>query len=308
MGKVIEFPMNEERSTVLREQGFAAVASANYGVAVKKFEEYLTAVAREKEPPDSQALIQLGQSYLELGQNEESVILSSEFAAVLLADAAGVEFIYRVGVAAPHFMLIKLAVEAARGEHQKQLTARAAAFNEEFLATHEVAVANNVRRLSHIGGLNLFEQERFVQEVLPTIPLTQANEGLRRALNDPDLLPFIRATFVSWLQQQHLNEAFDVYVFDQTYSFNPAKITSPYTDPTIMDIVQKAVHQKNLGEDATELTFIYMSLLYPVADQVIPNIDVFVSQLVNPEIETEYADLKRWLDQQFNFMSSLVNK
>ncbi|WP_127849629.1 hypothetical protein [Lacticaseibacillus hulanensis] len=309
MGKVINFPQQPEQTRVFRERAFAAFAAGNYTLAAEQFEEYFTAAENNNEHIDSASIIQFGQSYLELKQIPDAVDIAADYLDQLSDGEAGREFILRVGMAAPDFTLITLALQAADGEPEfDRMRKRADEFEAQYVSDNRQKIEDGVKQLAHMGGATLVDQERLINDLLPQLPVKQTTVAIKRALVDPDLLPVMRTALATWLQRQKIDEEMNVFVFDGIYQFNPKMIKAPFADPTAIKILNALGEQTGGMQEMQEMMFVRISMLYPVIGQIIQRPEEFVTQTLNPDAKTKYAHLQQWMDEQLMIMGNLVNK
>jgi tetratricopeptide (TPR) repeat protein len=307
MGKLLNFTDDADLDQ-LRKNAYARYDAGKYHDAIDLFEQYFAAGGRPSDMVrERKALVRLGRAYLKIGETQAAKDLCQRNLATLSALQFGRTFLMDAGIELPNFEFCQRAILNAFDEDEADLfTIRLNNVIAEYLQTHRQLVNDTVRRVSHLGGFPLYEQEQILRTELPRIPVATASPAVVAALHDQSVHPFVRTTLIVWARTFEVNVELEVQIDGHTYAYNPyfAKVLGE-------DLASRAVRTQvhELAPDFPDtMVQLMLGMVYPVAEKIIPNPDKFAQALIGRETgDEEVQQLVKWMNSQAQMVSDSLN-
>lgn len=307
MGKLLNFTDDADLDQ-LRKNAYARYDAGKYHDAIDLFEQYFAAGGRPSDMVrERKALVRLGRAYLKIGETQAAEDLCHRNIDTLSALQFGRTFLMDAGIELPNFEFCQRAILNAFDEDEADLfTIRLNNVIAEYRQTHRQLVNDTVRRVSHLGGFPLYEQEQILRTELPRIPVATASHAVITALHDQSVHPFVRTTLIVWARTFEVNVELELQIAGHAYAYNPyfAKVLGE-------DLASRAVRTQ-VHELAPEfpdaMVQLMLGMVYPVAEKIIPDPDKFAQALIGRETgDEEVQQLVKWMNSQAQMVSDSLN-
>ncbi|WP_155285880.1 hypothetical protein [Lacticaseibacillus zhaodongensis] len=275
-----------------RAAGFSALHDGHFQKAIELIEGYFAVLKPAAASADRLGIIRLGQAYMGAGRVDDASALANEYCHVLKTVQPGRDFMMDVGTTAPDFMLTHMAIMNAFDEDESDLfTIRLNNFVKKYELKEQQFIAKAVRRIKHIAGLEISEQQEILNVTLRQLPLADSIPAIERAILDPDLMGLVRTSLIVWLKQADVNAELKVNVAEQIWQFNPRWTKYPEEDQTILAVNAEIAHQFKADVLPPDLILILLSTIYPAVGDLITNVPEFVRELTGIGTGVAYAEL-----------------
>lgn len=307
MGKLLNFS-EEADLDQLRKNAYTRYDAGEYRTAVDLFEQYFAAGGNPTDMVrERKALVRLGRAYLKVGDRQAAEDLCYRNLDALCALQFGRTFLMDAGVELPNFEFCQRAILNAFDEDEADLfTIRLNNVTAEYTKTHQRLITDTVRRVSHLGGFPLYEQEQILRSELPRIPVAAASPAVTTALRDDSIHPFVRTTLIVWARVLGVNAELELQIAGKSYAYNPHFAKALGEDPTSRAV--RAQVQKLAPEFPDEMVQLMLGMIYPLAEKLISDPAKFAAALIGRETgDADVNQLVKWMNSQAEMVSNGLN-
>ena len=307
MGKLLKFS-EEADLDQLRKNAYARYDAVEYRNAIDLFEQYFAAGGNPSDMVrERKALVRLGRAYLKVSENQAAEDLIYRNLDALCALQFGRTFLMDAGVALPNFEFCQRAIINAFDEDEADLfTIRLDNVTATYTKAHSRLIADTVRRVSHLGGFPLYEQEQILRAELPRIPVAAAGPAVVAALRDDSIHPFVRTTLIVWARVLGVNEELALQIADKHYAYNP-HFAKALGEDSVSQAVRGQVRQQ-APEFPDEMVQLMLGMIYPLTEKLISDPAKFATALIGRDTGDEStAELLKWMNSQAEIVSNGLN-
>lgn len=202
------------------------------------------------------------------------------------------------------------------GQWQTQLLPLVVAGEQKSQSRYQETLQTRLREFYHLGDYPLSEQQSRLQAAFK-LPLNEFITGSKFLLRDPYTHPLVKSSLVEILCKLHVTDTVTIYWLDhQEYSLVPNDLLPLNELPVVKQGKELIADQCGNHNPQTEQLAIQefqlqIMYLYPLVDQVIDNIDDWISALVariEGKKQKTNPTIKQWQGRLAGLIDELMEK